>query len=70
MAGLGIKVFETIDVLQRFGQLGVPMEVTFGLQRMENLMEEVLAVSLMDVLLVSLFSETDMQEDLEEGTCL
>ncbi|KAK2450356.1 chorismate synthase, putative / 5-enolpyruvylshikimate-3-phosphate phospholyase [Trifolium repens] len=43
------------------------MEATFGLQRMENLMEEVLAVSLMDVLLVSLFSETDMQEDLEEG---
>jgi hypothetical protein len=70
MAGLGIKVFETIDVLQRFGQLGVPMEVTFGLQRMENLMEEVLAVSLMDVLLVSLSLKLTCKRILTEGTCL
>jgi hypothetical protein len=70
MAGLGIKVFETIDVLQRFGQLGVPMEVTFGLQRMENLMEEVLAVSLMDVLLVSLSLKLTYKRILTEGTCL
>jgi hypothetical protein len=70
IAGLGINVFETIDVLQRFGQLGVPMETTFGLQHMENLMEEVLAVSLMDVLLASLSLKLTYKRILTEGTCL
>jgi hypothetical protein len=37
---------------------------------MENLMEEVLAVSLMDVLLVSLSLKLTCKRILTEGTCL
>lgn len=46
------------------------MELTFGLQHMENLMEEVLAVLLMDVLLESLSLKLTCKWILTEGTCL
>lgn len=69
-AGRILQVFETIHVLQIFGQLGVRMVTTFGLQHMENLMEEVLDVSLMDVLLASLSLKLICKRILTEGTFL
>lgn len=46
------------------------MEITLGSLRMENLMEEVLAVLLMDVLLASLSPKLTCKWILTEGTCL